>query len=80
MGKQHDEPNTTSYKSQSDSQTDQVPSNIQGREVPGQSAHGDDVNDNAHDKKKAQNALHEGLKPAEGGISAPEVGAQGANT
>ncbi|OCF32935.1 hypothetical protein I317_06907 [Kwoniella heveanensis CBS 569] len=68
MGKQHEEVNTSSYSSKTDAHetsSSQVPSQTQGRDVPSEAQHQGDVAANAHDKKKAQNALHEGLQPAE---------------
>ncbi|WWC89118.1 uncharacterized protein L201_004036 [Kwoniella dendrophila CBS 6074] len=68
MGKQHDDTNVSSYKAQNDgheTSSSEVPSETQGREVPSQAQHQGDVNAHAHDLKKAQNALHEGLKSSD---------------
>ncbi|WVQ99501.1 hypothetical protein IAU59_006636 [Kwoniella sp. CBS 9459] len=80
MGKQHDEPSTSSYTSKTDAHetsSSQVPSQTQGRDVPSEAQHQGDVTGSMHDKKKAQNALHEGLQgDGESKISTNASGAQ----
>ncbi|KAK6909731.1 hypothetical protein L486_00622 [Kwoniella mangroviensis CBS 10435] len=83
MGKQHDDTNVASYKAQNDGHelsSSHVPSNAQGRDVPAQAQHSGHVADHQHDLKKAQNALHEGLKPKDEEGNRVESGAQNANT
>ncbi|WWD03334.1 hypothetical protein V865_001386 [Kwoniella europaea PYCC6329] len=83
MGKQHDDTHVASYKAQNDNHelsSSQVPNNAQGRDVPAQAQHSGHVADHQHDLKKAQNALHEGLKPKDEEGNRVESGAQNANT
>ncbi|WVW84153.1 hypothetical protein I302_106182 [Kwoniella bestiolae CBS 10118] len=83
MGKQHDSTDVSSYKSQNDGHelsSSEVPSNTQGRDVPPQAQHSGAVADHQHDLKKAQKALHEGLKPRDEVGDRVESGAQNANT
>ncbi|WWC61975.1 uncharacterized protein I303_104561 [Kwoniella dejecticola CBS 10117] len=83
MGKQHDDTNVSSYKAQNDgheTSSSHVPSEAQGRGLPAQAAHSGDVAAHQHDLKKAQNALHEGLKPKDEIGNRVESGAQNANT
>ncbi|WRT66566.1 uncharacterized protein IL334_003525 [Kwoniella shivajii] len=83
MGKQHDDTHVASYKAQNDGHDlpiSQVPNNAQGRDVPAQAQHSGHVADHQHDLKKAQNALHEGLRSEGEPGNKPDSGAQQLNT
>ncbi|WWC69988.1 uncharacterized protein I206_103932 [Kwoniella pini CBS 10737] len=83
MGKQHDDTNVSSYKAQNDqheTSSSHVPAEVKGRDATSQASHSGDVASHQHDLKKAQNALHEGLKSKDDIENRVESGAQNANT
>ncbi|WWC94564.1 hypothetical protein V866_001411 [Kwoniella sp. B9012] len=83
MGKQHDDTHVASYKAQNEGHElpySQVPTNAQGRDVPPQAQHSGEVAFHQHDLKKAQNALHEDLRPENVPKNRPDSGPRNANT
>ena len=80
-----DQPNPSHYTAKSDvhNDTSAVPSQFDSKDVPREAGHSGYTAEKSHDLKKAQNALHEGLQPAEdsrNNLSSYESGPRNAST
>lgn len=80
-----DQPNPSHYAAKSDvhNDTTAVPSQFDSKDVPREAGHSGYTTEKSHDLKKAQNALHEGLQPAEdsrNNMSSYESGPRNAST